>query len=172
MIEAGFETDNQAGHQAGTEWLDGGRALELAPSLDDVVRRLRRGELPPDSQGVVIDGLQVFLEVYLGYQSCPWTMLRRPYCAAEAPWPMQICCAESVRVRAPVLGAALPCTGDVTFRHGDRDFLVIDRRTRTYLRGPGLLPHLIREHHFFGGAHSPYRLDPERAARVLRLIGP
>jgi tetratricopeptide (TPR) repeat protein len=171
MIEAGLEAGNQADHQTGTEWLDGGRALELAPSLDEIVRQLRRGELPPDSQGVVIDGLQVFLKVYFGYQSCPWTMLRRPYCAAEAPWPMQISCAESVRVRGPVLGAALPCSGDVTFRHGDRDFLVIDRRTRMYLRGSGLLPHLIREHHFFGGAHSPYRLDPERAARVLRLIG-
>ena len=172
MIEAGLEAASQPELHAGAEWLDGARQLELAPSLDDLVRQLRRGELPPDSQGVVIDGMQVFFKVYLGYQACPWTMLRRPYCAAEPPWPMQTCSAGSVRVRAPVLGAALPCTGDVTFRHGDRDFLVIDRRTRTYLRGSGLLPHLIGAHHFFGGAHSPYRLDPERAARVLRLIGP
>jgi hypothetical protein len=119
----------------------------------------------------MIDGLQVFLKIYLGYQSCPWTMLRRPYCAAEATWPMQICCAGSVRVLSPVLGVALPCSDGVTFRHGDRDFLVVDRTRRTYLRGSGLLPHLIREHRFFEGPHSRYRLDPTRAARVLGLAG-
>jgi len=157
--------------ETGKHALDGEGVLELAPSLDHVMSQLSSGELPPDNHGVVIDDLQIFLKVYLGYQSCPWTMLRRPYCAAEAPWPMQICCADSVRIRGPVLGSALPCTTGVTFRHGDRDFLIIDRRRRVYLRGSGLLPHLIREHRFFEGVHSPYRLDPERAARMLRLVG-
>lgn len=157
--------------EAGRQSLDGDAALELGPALDDLVRRLDRGELPSEDLGVMIDGTQVFLKVYLGYQSCPWTLLRRPFCAAEAPWPMQTCCADSVRIPSPVLGAALPCSDGVTYRHGDRDFLIVDRNRRTYLRGSGLLPHLIREHRFFEGAHSRYRLDPERAARVLGLAG-
>ncbi len=152
-------------------WLEDEGVLELEPSLDDVVRLLDRGELPLEGQGVMIDGLQVFLKVYTAYQSCPWTMLRRPYCAAEPPRPMQVACVKSVRMLSPVLGAALPCTDGVTFRHGDRDFLIVDRARRTYLRGSGLLPHLIREHRFFEGEHSPYRLDPARTARVLGLTG-
>ena len=155
----------------GRQALDGEAALELGPSLDDLVRQLDRGELPAEDLGVMLDGTQVFLKVYLGYQSCPWTLLRRPFCAAEAPCPMETCRADSVRIPSPVLGAALPCSDGVTYRHGDRDFLIIDRIQRTYLRGSGLLPHLIREHHFFEGAHSRYRLDPERAARVLGLAG-
>jgi hypothetical protein len=154
---------------AGGELLDSKPALDLGPSLDDIAQRLDRGEPPPDGHGVMLDGQQIFLQVNLGYQSCPWTMLRRPYSAAEAPRPQQICCAGSVRILSPVLGAALPCSEGVTFRHGDRDFLIIDRARRTYLRGSGLLPHLIREHRFFEGAHSRYRLDPTRAARVLGL---
>ena len=31
-----------------------------------------------------------------------------------------------------------------------------------------LMPHLIRDHHFFEG-ETPYRLDPERAVRILEL---
>ena len=156
---------------AGTQMLDGEAVLDLEPSLDDIVRLLDRGELPLEGQGAMIDGLQVFLKVYLGYQSCPWTMLRHPYCAAEPPCPMQVSCVKSVRMLSPVIGATLPCTGGVTFRHGDRDFLIIDRGRRSYLRGSGLLPHLIREHRFFEGEHSPYRLDPARAARLLGLTG-
>jgi Flp pilus assembly protein TadD len=158
--------------EGGRPSLDSKAVLELRPSLDEIARQLGRGELPPDDQGVMVDdGIQVFLQVYLGYQSCPWTMLRRPYCAAEPPWPMQTRYAESVRIQSPELGRALPCTRGVTFRHGDRDFLAVDRRRRTYLRGSGLMPHLIREHRFFEGERSPYRLDPERAARVLGLVG-
>lgn len=156
---------------AGAQLLDGEAVLDLEPSLDDIVRLLDRGELPLEGQGVMIDGLQVFLKVYLGYQSCPWTMLRRPYCAAEPPCPMEVSCVKSVRMLSPVVGAARPCTDGVTFRHGDRDFLILDRGRRNYLRGSGLLPHLIREHRFFEGEHSPYRLDPTRAARVLGLTG-
>ena len=154
---------------AGSQLLDNEVVLELEPSLDDVVRLLDRGELPLESQGVLIDGFQVFLKVYVGYQACPWTMLRRPYCAAEPRCPMQVSCVKSVRLLSPVVGAAMPCAHGVTFLHGDRDFLILDRSRRNHLRGSGLLPHLIRDHRFFEGEHSPYRLDPARIARVLGL---
>lgn len=34
---------------------------------------------------------------------------------------------------------------------------------------PGLIIHLIREHHFFEGFGSPYRVDPTELARLLEL---
>jgi hypothetical protein len=34
-----------------------------------------------------------------------------------------------------------------------------------------MMPHLIRDHRFFEGPRSPYRLDPEQLARVLGLSG-
>lgn len=34
---------------------------------------------------------------------------------------------------------------------------------------PGLIVHLVRDHHFFEGKGTPYRLEPTTAARVLEL---
>ena len=49
------------------------------------------------------------------------------------------------------------------------DFLVLNRRTGSFLAGPGLIMHLIRAHHFFEGPESPYRVDPSAAAETLEL---
>jgi hypothetical protein len=49
------------------------------------------------------------------------------------------------------------------------DFSLLNRETGEYTTGPGLIVHLIREHQFFEGKESPYRVDPARLARVLRL---
>jgi hypothetical protein len=37
---------------------------------------------------------------------------------------------------------------------------VTNRKTRAEIRGPGLVVHLIRDHHFFEGLLSPSRVDP------------
>jgi hypothetical protein len=50
------------------------------------------------------------------------------------------------------------------------DFLLINRKSGEYLFAPGLIIHLIREHHFFEGKESPYRVEPFRLARVLGLV--
>jgi hypothetical protein len=63
----------------------------------------------------------------------------------------------------------LPCSFGHGYRHANLEFLVVRRDTRQALRGAGLLVHLIRDHRFFEGEHSPFRLDPERAAQVLGL---
>jgi hypothetical protein len=57
----------------------------------------------------------------------------------------------------------------VSAEWSDRDFLIINRRTGAYFTGPALIVHLIREHRFFEGLYSPYRVDPARAAHVLDL---
>jgi hypothetical protein len=50
------------------------------------------------------------------------------------------------------------------------DFLLLNRETGTFVTGPGMITHLIREHHFCEGRESPYRVDPIRLARVLGLV--
>jgi hypothetical protein len=37
------------------------------------------------------------------------------------------------------------------------------------MRGPELITHLIREHGFFEGFESPYRVDPRALAELLQL---
>lgn len=150
---------------------DGLAIVPISPTFEDVLRVLRRGALPPEDQGVIVGDLQLFLQVYLGYQSCPWTILRRPYCPKEAPWKMMEISDPSFHAVSPLLGADLPCADGVTFYHGDRDFLLVNRRTRKHIQGAGMMPHLIREHRFFEGQRSAYRLDPEELARVLGLVG-
>jgi hypothetical protein len=49
------------------------------------------------------------------------------------------------------------------------DFLILNRRSGESVTGPGLIVHLIREHQFFEGSESPYRLEPSKAIRVLEL---
>jgi uncharacterized protein CbrC (UPF0167 family) len=60
-----------------------------------------------------------------------------------------------------------PWCGDSTW--GCFDFLILNRRSGEYITGPGLIVHLIREHQFFEGSESPYRVEPLEAIRVLEL---
>ena len=50
------------------------------------------------------------------------------------------------------------------------DFLILNRQSCTCVTGPGLIVHLIREHHFFEGLESPYRVDPAEVVQVLELV--
>jgi len=49
------------------------------------------------------------------------------------------------------------------------DFLLHNRPSGEYIFAPGLIVHLIQEHHFFEGNESPYRVEPSGLARVLGL---
>jgi hypothetical protein len=44
-----------------------------------------------------------------------------------------------------------------------------EQMPRPGMYGPGLIIHLIRDHHFFEGLNSPYRVDPVELARLLEL---
>jgi hypothetical protein len=50
---------------------------------------------------------------------------------------------------------------------GSFDFLLVNLQTGEYVAGPGLIVHLIREHHFFEGLESPYRVEPHKLAQLL-----
>jgi hypothetical protein len=54
--------------------------------------------------------------------------------------------------------------------NGDFDFLILNRNSGQSFAAPELIIHLIRNHEFFEGHESPYRLDPERAVQVLEIF--
>jgi hypothetical protein len=91
---------------------------------------------------VQLNHFQVQLQAYRGYQNCPWS-------------------------------DDMKCTtlvdnwGNVQF--SDLDWLVRNTRTGQEMHGPGLIIHLVRDHSFFEGLESPYRVDPSQLARLLEL---
>src|SRR5262249_42732177 len=144
--------------------------LPLGTTLDDLEVLLGRGEPILAERGTAVDGHDVFLQIYLGYQYCPFTILRRPW--SDDPPPRVILRSQTegvAYVTEPTDRHLLGCSGQ-GYRHANLEFLIVRRDTRQALRGAGLLVHLIRDHRFFEGKHSPFRLDPERAAQVLGLI--
>jgi hypothetical protein len=50
--------------------------------------------------------------------------------------------------------------------------LLLNREIGQCIKMPGLIVHLIREHHFFEGIDSPYRVDPIKLAQILEFILP
>jgi len=82
---------------------------------------------------------KVRLERFKGFQICPWS---------SAPHSHQC-----------IVG------GGVRFASIDWD--ILNRRNGIRMRGPGLTTHLIRDHHFFEGLQSPYRLDPKALVSLL-----
>ncbi len=49
------------------------------------------------------------------------------------------------------------------------DLYVVNQQTGERLNFPGGIVHLIHVHHFYEGKESPYRVDPERAAKILEI---
>jgi len=62
-----------------------------------------------------------------------------------------------------------PCPWDGTSKYGSIDMTVKNLATEESISFPGLIVHLIREHKFYEGPKSHYRVDPEKAARVLEI---
>jgi len=55
--------------------------------------------------------------------------------------------------------------------HSSRDLFVRNQELGKQIDFPGGIVHLIREHKFYEGKQSPYRVDPEEAVRVLDIKG-
>ena len=90
-------------------------------------------------------GPKVFIHVVVwkGFQICPWTVD-----------PRQGQCTEGGGVRFASI-----------------DWRIRNKRFGSEVRGPGLIVHLIRDHHFFEGLESPNRVDPEALCELLQLGG-
>jgi tetratricopeptide (TPR) repeat protein len=156
-------------HRKGQQGFPGLARIPIGATLDALEAQLRAGREVPADRGVRVGEHQVFLDVYLDYQHCPFTIAHRPW-SDEAPRRVMIQRREPdfAYVTEPI-DLALPCRDHHTYRHANLEFLIVYTSTRQALRGAGLLAHLIGEHQFFEGPGSPFRLDPERAARVLCL---
>lgn len=53
---------------------------------------------------------------------------------------------------------------------GSFDFMILNRKSGESFSAPALITHLIRDHHFFEGVESPYRVDPEKIIRTLEIL--
>jgi hypothetical protein len=82
------------------------------------------------------------ITVHRGFQLCPWT--------SDPP---------------------NQCTAGLGVGHASVDWQARNLRRRASLSGPGLAVHLIRDHGFFGGPATRYRVDPIALARLLELGG-
>jgi len=154
---------------SGMRGVPGLAMLPLGATLDELEAKLGRGEPLPAERGTAVDGHDVFLQIYVGYQYCPFTILRLPWSDDPPPRVILRRQAAGVAYVTEPTDRSLPCRAGQDYRYANLEFLVVRRDTRQVLRGSGLLVRLIREHRFFEGEHSPFRLDPERAAQVLKL---
>jgi hypothetical protein len=88
-----------------------------------------------------VGALDCRVQVYQGFQMCPW-----------APDPHRAQCSAGLGVR-----------------HGSIDWWIRNLETGEEMKGPGLMVHLIRDHHFFEGPMSANRVDPTQLAHLLGL---
>ena len=123
-----LEADRRTLETAG---LDGAR---LTAQLDELLTAAKGSRLRRARRGFV----SVRIEVFRGFQLCPWT-----------PNPPEQCRAG----------------GGVT--HASIRWHLRNLRNGSSLSGPGLAVHLVRDHGFFGGPGTSNRVDPLALARVL-----
>jgi hypothetical protein len=83
----------------------------------------------------------VRIQQYLGFQICPWS-----------PDPQHMQC----------VGRGV--------HFSSLDWWVENLRTGQVLQGPGLIVHLMHDHHFCEGQESPYRVEPVALVELLGLV--
>jgi hypothetical protein len=95
-----------------------------------------------------VGNFEISLATTLGSQGCPFT--------------------ESEGIRRFGGGGECSHSTKPYAYHAGSDFKVLNLGTGEAIVCPGLITHLIRDHHFFEGSVS-YRVDPELVCRVLGL---
>jgi len=118
---------------------------KLKVTYGELARRLEEliivGERSPGHNVRVKERFEVLVIVYKGFQICPWS-----------PYPDRA-----------------QCLAGEGANHASVVWKVRNLRSGQAMRGPGLIVHLIRDHHFFEGLESPERVDPELLSRLLEL---
>ena len=118
----------------------------LGLSVEQIASALERlvaaGASAPRRRRRVPPHFDVHVSVLKGFQICPWT---------QDPHGGQ-------------------CTAGGGVRFASLDWRIDNRSARKGMHGPGLGVHLIRDHAFFEGRESPYRMDPHELAQLLDLI--
>jgi len=121
---------------------DGQTLRELGLTHEELAARLDgllKAASSSPRRSARVGHLHVRLEVFTGFQICPW---------------------------APNVHRG-QCTAGGGVDYGSMEWRIRNLETGEELRGPGLAVHLIRDHHFFEGRDSPFRVDPARLARIL-----
>lgn len=93
------------------------------------------------SHKALMDRLECQVQMHQGFQICPWAV--DPY--------------------------KTPCKTGLGASHTSLDWSIRDIKSGATMSGPGLAVHLIRDHQFFEGKASPYRLYPKKLAEFLGL---
>jgi hypothetical protein len=115
--------------------------LDHAQIADKLDILLRAAEASP-ARTASVGMLECRVQVHQGFQICPWSGdLRRARCTV----------------------------GQGT-RHASIDWRITNLQTGEAMQGPGLIAHLIGDHHFFEGTMSPNRVDPAQLATLLGLL--
>ncbi|MBN1479195.1 hypothetical protein EH223_16000 [candidate division KSB1 bacterium] len=143
LSQAGFlgpheHLDEVLAHDAQTMAELGLTYEKIAEKLEQLLTAAEKAR----SHAAEIGNLKVVVQVYPGFQMCPWSSDIHSH----------------------------QCTTGGGVQFGSLDWSIINKRTGDAMRGSGLAVHLIRDHHFFEGFESPYRIDPLKIARVLELV--
>jgi hypothetical protein len=83
----------------------------------------------------------LYVAAYFGHQNCP------------------VCTMRFANTKKPI----------VVHSYSSVDFTLTNRRRQSKIWFPGLIIHLVRDHHFFEG-DTRYRLDPTDAVQVLEIV--
>jgi hypothetical protein len=119
---------------------------ELGLTHEEMAARLDallQAAISSPRRSAVVGNFSSNIKLFTGFQMCPWS---------------------------PDIHHS-QCTAGGGVDYGSIDWHIKNLRTAEELRGPGLAVHLIRDHHFFEGISSPYRVDPHILASLLE-IGP
>lgn len=152
MEIAELEAQMRAGHMSGGGFL--GATDSLPATLEKDRKTLDRlglsaAELADALERVLLLGMDHYWEHDEGQQVGKFVILIAAYRGfQECPW---------------------GCPAEICKQFGFVDFTLTNTETGESIQGPGLITHLIRDHEFFEGPGSPYRVDPETLARVLGL---
>ena len=84
---------------------------------------------------------KVSVTIYPGFQICPWS---------------------------PDIHS-MQCTAGGGVRYASVQWKIANNHNGMKLSGSGLAVHLIRDHHFFEGFDSPYRISPQDYIRLLGI---
>jgi len=118
---------------------------ELNITHEELAQRLEElidvGERAPGHYVNALGRFEVLVTVYKGFQICPW---------ASHPDRAQ-------------------CLVGKGASHASVRWSIRNLRNGQAMSGPGLIVHLIRDHHFFEGLESPERVDPGHLSRLLEL---
>jgi hypothetical protein len=144
LSQGGFLGENE--RLSDVLFKDSQTIAELGIDYGELSEKLRaliqKGKSAPQ-QITRIGHFEVSVTSYSGFQMCPWSPdIHRVQCTAG---------------------------GGVQF--SSLDWCIRNVISDQKMCGPGLIVHLIRDHHFFEGFESPYRVDPHELAHLLE-VGP